>query len=226
MTRTLIAHNILLKRVIFLRLSECLKNTTLLNKYWRRHDMETISELLANFEGNPPVTIGFPSQRASNVDILWRHCNRTFAALHAPRRPPVQSISALFPLEHWHQPAVLEPHLGADFVHSALHAWPWFLVITAACELMCCRAKPQFWSYGYNTLPNYKRTHNSRFLERDTGWSRNVNVWFTLFYLCHCSPRYIRPRHKDIRDVSQYLVNSWNEFLWYLTFLDPVAFLY
>ena len=33
----------------------------------RRHQMETISALLALCEGNPPVTGGFPSQRYSNT---------------------------------------------------------------------------------------------------------------------------------------------------------------
>ena len=67
-----------------------------------RHPMEAVSALRALCEGNPPVTIGFPSQRTSNAgfdaffDIilnkrlnkqsirqwfetsvcsLWRHCN-------------------------------------------------------------------------------------------------------------------------------------------------------
>ena len=35
---------------------------------WWCHQMETPSALLALCEGNPPVTGGFPSQRASNVD--------------------------------------------------------------------------------------------------------------------------------------------------------------
>ena len=36
---------------------------------WRRHDMDTLSALLALCEGNPPVTGGFLSQRASNAEI-------------------------------------------------------------------------------------------------------------------------------------------------------------
>ena len=70
--------------------------------WWWRHPMEAVSALRALCEGNPPVTIGFPSQRTSNAgfdaffDIilnkrlnkqsirqwfetsvcsLWRHCN-------------------------------------------------------------------------------------------------------------------------------------------------------
>ena len=34
---------------------------------WWRHQMEMVSTLLALCEGNPPVTGGFPSQRASNT---------------------------------------------------------------------------------------------------------------------------------------------------------------
>ena len=74
---------------------------------WRQQ-METVSALLAICEGNPPVTGGFPSQRASNTGFddffdvslnkrlskqtnrrwketpgysLWRHCNAWFALL-------------------------------------------------------------------------------------------------------------------------------------------------
>ena len=36
---------------------------------WRRHDMETLSALLALCEGNPTVIGGFPSRRASNADF-------------------------------------------------------------------------------------------------------------------------------------------------------------
>ena len=35
---------------------------------WWRHDIETLSASLPLCEGNPPVTGGFPSQRASDVD--------------------------------------------------------------------------------------------------------------------------------------------------------------
>ena len=38
--------------------------------WWWWHGMERLSTLLALCEGNPPVTGGFPSQRASNAD-LW-----------------------------------------------------------------------------------------------------------------------------------------------------------
>ena len=50
---------------------------TLLSIYrlpWWLHYMETFSVLLALYEGNPLVTSGFPSQRASNVELwcfLW-----------------------------------------------------------------------------------------------------------------------------------------------------------
>ena len=37
---------------------------------WWSYDMEMLSTLLALCEGNPPVTSGFPSQRASN-EKLW-----------------------------------------------------------------------------------------------------------------------------------------------------------
>ena len=37
------------------------------NYSWWRNDMEMLFALLALCEGNPPVTSGFPSQRASNV---------------------------------------------------------------------------------------------------------------------------------------------------------------
>ena len=33
--------------------------------------METFSMLLVLCEGNPPVTGGFPSQKASNGDLWW-----------------------------------------------------------------------------------------------------------------------------------------------------------
>ena len=35
------------------------------------HDMEMLSSLLALWEGNPPVTGGFPSHRASNADVFF-----------------------------------------------------------------------------------------------------------------------------------------------------------
>ena len=48
---------------------------------WWRHSMETFPALLAVCEGNPPVTDGFPSQRASNAgfgvffDISLNKCD-------------------------------------------------------------------------------------------------------------------------------------------------------
>ena len=72
---------------------------------WWRHQMEAVSALLALCAENPPVTGGFPAQRASNVGLdfffdvslikwlnkqmsrqwfettwctLWRHCNDLF----------------------------------------------------------------------------------------------------------------------------------------------------
>ena len=74
---------------------------------WWRHQMETVSALLALCEGNPPVTGGFPSQRpvTRSIDVsfdvrlnkglskqsrrrwfetpsrpLWRHCNVKMSA--------------------------------------------------------------------------------------------------------------------------------------------------
>ena len=38
---------------------------------WWRHDMETFSALLALCQGNPLVADGFPSQRTSNVELLF-----------------------------------------------------------------------------------------------------------------------------------------------------------
>ena len=38
---------------------------------WWHHDMGTFSMLLAICEGNPPVTGGFPSQRASNKSVMF-----------------------------------------------------------------------------------------------------------------------------------------------------------
>ena len=40
---------------------------------WCLYPMETRSALLALCEGNPPVTTGFPSQRASSGAMVWRH---------------------------------------------------------------------------------------------------------------------------------------------------------
>ena len=37
---------------------------------WWRHDRETFSALLALCEGNPPMTGGFPSQKASNAGLV------------------------------------------------------------------------------------------------------------------------------------------------------------
>ena len=45
-------------------------------KIWWRHAMEAFSASLALCEGNPPVTGGFPSKRASSaecVSLSWRH---------------------------------------------------------------------------------------------------------------------------------------------------------
>ena len=44
----------------------CGVHPMLLSTLWRHH-METLSALLALCEGNPPVTGGFPSQKASNT---------------------------------------------------------------------------------------------------------------------------------------------------------------
>ena len=47
---------------------------------WWRHDMETLSALLALYEGNPRVTGGFPSQNANDADlnvsfdVSWTRC--------------------------------------------------------------------------------------------------------------------------------------------------------
>ena len=43
---------------------------------WWRHQMETVSALLALCEGNPPVIGGFPSQRDSNAgfDVFFNVC--------------------------------------------------------------------------------------------------------------------------------------------------------
>ena len=38
---------------------------------WWRHQMEARTTLLALYEGNPPVTGGFPSQRASSAVLWW-----------------------------------------------------------------------------------------------------------------------------------------------------------
>ena len=41
---------------------------------WWRHHMEKLPTILALWEGNPPVTGGFPSQKASSVELgycLW-----------------------------------------------------------------------------------------------------------------------------------------------------------
>ena len=43
------------------------KHTCKLHSSWLRHDMEALSALQALCEGNPPVTGGFPSQRASDA---------------------------------------------------------------------------------------------------------------------------------------------------------------
>ena len=44
------------------------------DRSWWSHDMETLPALLTLYEGNPSVTGGFPSQRASNGEpwcLLW-----------------------------------------------------------------------------------------------------------------------------------------------------------
>ena len=49
----------------------------LLNSFFQTNNREhQMSTLLALCEGYPPVTVGFPSQRASNVErfsMSWRH---------------------------------------------------------------------------------------------------------------------------------------------------------
>ena len=40
-------------------------------KIWWRHDMETLSVLLALCEGTPPAAVGFPSQMASNAEFWF-----------------------------------------------------------------------------------------------------------------------------------------------------------
>ena len=41
---------------------------------WWHHDMVMLSSLLALCEGNPPVTGGFPSQRANNAELCCFLC--------------------------------------------------------------------------------------------------------------------------------------------------------
>ena len=45
---------------------------------WRRHQMKTFSSLLALFEGNPPVTGLFPSQRpvTRSFDVFYLRLNK------------------------------------------------------------------------------------------------------------------------------------------------------
>ena len=43
---------------------------TICSNPWWHHDMEMLPSLLALCEGNPPVSGGYPSQRASNAE-LW-----------------------------------------------------------------------------------------------------------------------------------------------------------
>ena len=53
---------------------------------WWRHGMETLSALLALCGGNPPVTGGFPSQRAGDAELSlqWRHKGRDSVSNHQP----------------------------------------------------------------------------------------------------------------------------------------------
>ena len=50
------------------------KNDVIALDAWWGHDIETLSALLALCVGNPPVTGGFPSQRASNVELWYFLC--------------------------------------------------------------------------------------------------------------------------------------------------------
>ena len=54
-------------------MKSCEKSWDLTTLPRKRHDMETLSTLLALCEGNPPVTDGFPSQWAGNTgfDVLF-----------------------------------------------------------------------------------------------------------------------------------------------------------
>ena len=52
---------------------------------WCHHDMETLSALLALCEGNPLLSSGFPSQRASNAELWYFACcqpKQTFEWIH------------------------------------------------------------------------------------------------------------------------------------------------
>ena len=59
---------------------------------WWHHDMETHSALLALCEGNPPFTGGFPSQRASNVELSFC-CIQTVWAAWSWRHHDVETLS-------------------------------------------------------------------------------------------------------------------------------------
>ena len=93
------------KKIEYHMYTRMIQSTGNLASLWR-HQMETVSALLAICEGNPPVTGGFLSQRASNTGFddsfdvslnkrlskqtsrqwketpgysFWRHCNAWFA---------------------------------------------------------------------------------------------------------------------------------------------------
>ena len=68
---------------------------------WWRHDKETLSALQALCEGNPPVTGGFPSQRASNTELWHTHNFNYYMVVSWP-----WTISALLTLSEW------SPHLS------------------------------------------------------------------------------------------------------------------
>ena len=63
---------------------------------WWCHDMETISALLALYDGNPPITDKFPSQRTSNVE-LWCFpcCELAQVGVHSAVMPIIWDVATL-----------------------------------------------------------------------------------------------------------------------------------
>ena len=62
---------------------------------WWQHDMEMHSTLLALCEGNPSVTDGFPSQRASNAELWCFLCCHSEQAEQTVKLPVIRHTMML-----------------------------------------------------------------------------------------------------------------------------------
>ena len=89
------------------RVSQIIGNSTVVSTacLGQQHEKHLSSAWLALYEGNPPVTGGFPSQRASHAESIfmrWRHHGHSSSSIFSqlPARPAVRPWICAPPAPH------------------------------------------------------------------------------------------------------------------------------